>query len=61
MPASKQQRESKFQLAGWVLFLLCSIFFIISSIVSGSIWGLAASIVFLLGCVVFLIPFTWKK
>lgn len=61
MLTRKQAREKQFQLFGWVLFLGCSILFIIASIVSGSPWGLAASIIFLFGCVLFIIPLTWKQ
>lgn len=61
MPARKQERERRFQIFGWVLFLVCSVFFIVSSAVAGSPWGLIGSVLFLLGCVVFLIPFIWKK
>jgi hypothetical protein len=61
MAETKQARESRFQLFGWALFLGCSILFIVDSVVSGSPWGIAGSVVFLLGCIIFLIPFTWKK
>jgi len=61
MPTRKRERESQFQLFGWVLFLMCSILFIVDNVAAGSPWGLAGSALFLLGCVIFLIPFTWKK
>ena len=61
MPTKNQERESKFQIFGWVLFLVCSFFFIADSIISGSPLGLAGSVVFFLGCIVFLVPFAWKK
>ena len=61
MPIKKQERESRFQLFGWVLFSACSILLIVDSVVARNPWGLAGSGFFLLGCVVFLIPFTWKK
>jgi hypothetical protein len=58
---SKQDRERRFQLVGWALFLVCSFFFIADSIAAGSPLGLVGSVVFFLGCVVFLIPFAWKR
>jgi len=61
MPTEGRERESRFQLVGWVFFLVCSFLFIANSVITGSLIGLAGSIVFLLGCVVFLIPFMWKK
>jgi len=60
MPTRKQERESQFQLLGWALFLVCSILFIADSVAAGSPLGLAGSVTFFLGCVVFLIPFAWK-
>ena len=61
MPTRKQERESQFQLLGWVFFLVCSVLFIADSVTAGSPLGLAGSLVFSLGCVIFLIPFAWKK
>jgi len=61
MVTRKRGSERQFQLLGWVLFLGCSILFIIDSVAAGSPWGLAGSAFFLVGCVIFLIPFTWKK
>ena len=61
MPLGKQAWESKFQLCGWLLFLICSFLFIADSIAAGSPLGLAGSVFFLLGCIVFIIPFTFRK
>lgn len=61
MSEVKQARERRFQLFGWALFLGCSLIFIVAGVVSGSPWGIAGGVVFLLGCVIFLIPFAWKK
>ncbi len=61
MPTTKQVRESQFQIMGWVLFLVCSAFFIADSLASRNLLGLIGSVTFSLGCVLFLIPFTWKK
>ncbi len=52
---SKDQ-ESKFYLFGWILFLVCAVLFIASSIKNHDIIALAASIVFFIACVVFIIP-----
>ena len=61
MPTRKLERERRFQLFGWMIFVVCSILFIVSGVATGSPWGVAGSIVFLMGCVIFLIPFIWKK
>ena len=60
MFTSNQERERKFQFFGWILFLVCSFLFIADSVAAGSPLGLAGSVTFFLGCIVFLIPFTWK-
>ncbi len=45
-----------FNLWGWLLFLVCAGFFIVSGIVSGDILYLIGSIIFLVACLVFIIP-----
>ncbi len=50
----------KFQLIGWSLFLLCSVFYIISSILMGDWFYLTGSVLFLIACVVFMIPLITK-
>jgi hypothetical protein len=55
------RREGKFHLFGWILFLVCAGLFIASSIKAGDILALAASILFLVGCVVFIIPIVIKR
>ena len=61
MPTRKQERERQFQIFGWVFFLVCSFFFIADSVTAGSPLGLVGSVIFFLGCIVFLIPFAWKR
>jgi len=60
MPVRKQERERQFQIFGWVFFLVCSFFFIADSVAAGSPLGIVGSVIFFLGCIVFLIPFAWK-
>ena len=43
-------------LMGWVLFLASSLGFIVSSYRSGDVAALAGSVLFLAGCVFFLLP-----
>ncbi len=54
--------EKWFHLTGWLLFLVCAIFFIMQYLLHSSALGLIGSIVFLFGCIVFLIPLVgnWK-
>ena len=46
--------ERQLHLAGWAIFLGCSGLFIIQSARARDPWGLAASALFAVGCVVFL-------
>ncbi len=56
MPDDGKDREMKFQPWGWILFIVCAGFFITSAIKADDILGLAGSIIFLIGCVLFIIP-----
>jgi hypothetical protein len=51
----------KFQLWGWILFLVCAGFFIASSIRSGDMLSLIGSVIFLVACVVFIIPLVVRR
>jgi uncharacterized membrane protein YtjA (UPF0391 family) len=53
--------DAKFQLIGWILFIICAILFIISSIQSRDTILLIGSIVFLIACILFIIPLFLKK
>ena len=55
MPDDNENREFTLQYWGWVLFILSSGLFIISSIKNRDIISLAASLLFLAGCVLFVI------
>ena len=49
--------ERRCQLAGWIVFIMCSLLFMVSSFLNRDTWGFAAAAIFLLGCVLFLAPF----
>jgi|TARA_B110000263_G_C15039925_1_gene388089 hypothetical protein len=48
--------NERLQTAGSILFLVCAPLFLISGLRSGDIWTIAASIVFGIGVIMFLIP-----
>lgn len=52
--------EKRLNLAGWILFLVCAGFFIGASVKAGDTWYLIGSLVFLLACILFIIPFIIK-
>ena len=48
--------QHKFYFCGWILFILCAIFYLISGL-KGQDWiSVSGSVVFLLACFIFLIP-----
>ena len=61
MSTDKTNRERKFHLVGWILFMVCAGFFIASSIETDSVLSLVGSIIFLIGCVVFIAPLVIKE
>jgi len=52
--------EIKYQLSGWMLFVVCAIFFIASCLKSQDILMVIGSVIFLLACILFLIPLVRK-
>jgi len=50
------KRELKYQLAGWISFVICAILFMASSLRNHDTLALIGSIVFLIACIFFLIP-----
>jgi len=50
------RRDIKYQLAGWILFILCAVFFIASSLKNHDTLTLIGGGIFLIACIIFLIP-----
>ncbi|MGB9441229.1 MAG: hypothetical protein WCB15_25035 [Desulfobacterales bacterium] len=50
------EKEIKYQLAGWILFIICAIFFIASSLKNHDTLTFIGGVIFLIACIVFLIP-----
>jgi len=48
--------EIKYQVAGWILFIICALLFIASSWRNHDTLTFIGSIIFLIACIVFLIP-----
>ena len=51
-----QQKERKYNLFGWVLFVISAFFFIAASLKTGDPLGLAGGLLFLAACGLFLVP-----
>jgi energy-coupling factor transporter transmembrane protein EcfT len=56
MNRTPERTRLRYQLWGWVLFVLCALLFLASSVVNGDVLAAAGSLVFLLACGVFLVP-----
>jgi len=50
------RQEIRYQLAGWILFIICAIFFIASSLKNHDPLTFIGGVIFLIACIVFLIP-----
>jgi hypothetical protein len=48
--------ELKYQLTGWILFIICAIFFIAASLKNHDALTFIGGVIFLIACIVFLIP-----
>lgn len=48
-------RSQRLQSYGWMLFVVCSLFFIADAAINGSALAITASALFFLGCFVFLV------
>ena len=56
-------RKLKFQLLGWILFIVCALFYLVSSLKNRDVLAIIGSLAFLVACFVFLVPVVddWKK
>ncbi len=54
-------QEIKYQIAGWILFIICAIFFVASSLKNHDILTFIGGVFFLIACIVFLIPLVRSK
>ncbi len=55
-PRSTFSRENRYHLAGWILFILCAICFIASSLRNQDPLSLIGSVIFLVACLFFIVP-----
>jgi hypothetical protein len=56
MKNKPSQQDLKFQLFGWILFIICALLFLASSIRNQDVIAIIASLVFLVACFVFMYP-----
>ena len=55
------KEKTRIQLLGWVLFILCAIFFLASGINNQDVLAVIGSIIFLIACIVFMLPLVAAK
>jgi len=51
-----EKKELKYQFWGWILFIVCALIFIASSIRMGDVLMLIGSLFFLVACFLFIVP-----
>ena len=61
MPENGPQRDKKYDLLGWILFVFSAVFFMAASIRAGDVVGLLGGLFFLLACVAFLAPYAGSR
>ena len=52
--------HSLFQLIGWLLFVLCAVLFLISGLRAEDPLLVVGSVVFLIACIVFILPLVFE-
>ncbi len=53
---SKLKRKDRYALAGWLLFILCAVFYLASSLINHDPLAIIGSTLFLIACLVFMVP-----
>ena len=53
---AQNKPKTRSQLAGWLLFVVCALFFIASSVHNRDILTFIGSVIFLVACIVFIVP-----
>ena len=61
MATKKTSKACRFQLTGWTLFIFSALFFIATSLRAGDMLGLLGGLLFLVACIVFLLPLVFPK
>ena len=56
----KAATEAKLNFVGWLLFVISALWFIAASVRAGDLVSLLGGVFFLLGCIVFLIPYAMR-
>lgn len=55
-PERITDKTMRYQLYGWILFVVCALLFIAASVIDREPLVLAGSVIFLLACLFFLVP-----
>jgi len=58
---NKLEQSVNYQLIGWILFILCSFFFLASAIKNHDTLTIIGSVIFFIACIIFLIPLIFSS
>jgi len=53
--SDKSERSRRLQVYGWLLFVVCSGFFVADAVVNGGPLAIIAGVLFLVGCLIFVV------
>ena len=56
---TEMTRSDKYGLIGWILFVTCAVLYLEAAIEWASLTSIIGSLVFLLACLVFMVPMLW--
>jgi hypothetical protein len=56
-----ESRQRRYDIAGWALFGIGCLAFLSAGIRNGDIFTILGSLLFLVGVIAFLIPYTWSS
>ncbi len=61
MTKKRWSNDQKRELGGWFLFLFCGIFFLLSGIQHKDFYTIIGTIIFMVACLFFMIPYFGKS
>ena len=53
---NRRSRKDRYALAGWLLFILCAVFYLASSLKNHDPLAIIGSVLFFIACLVFMVP-----
>jgi uncharacterized membrane protein YhhN len=58
---TQNRQERSMHLAGWLLFVVCALFFIAAGLKNRDTLTIIGGVLFLISCILFIVPLVWTK